>query len=38
MIIPFPIKGKIFCIGTSVSPSPLVSYLTTQLPSLFDVP
>jgi len=40
MIVPFPIpiKGKIFCIGISISPSPLVSYLTIQLPSLFDVP
>lgn len=37
-IIPFPIKGKMFSIGTSVSPSPLVSYLTTQVPSLLEVP
>lgn len=32
--LPFPNKGKIFCIGTSISPSPLVSYLTTHDPSL----
>lgn len=36
--IPSPIKGKISCIAISVSPSPLVSYLTTHVPSLSEVP
>jgi len=36
-ILPLLIKGNIFCIGTSISPSPLVSYLTTHDPSLFEV-
>lgn len=37
-IIPSPIRGKISCIAISVSPSPLVSYLTTHVPSLSEVP
>lgn len=35
--LPFSLRGKIFCIGTSISPSFLYSYLTTHDPFIFKL-